>query len=139
MTKKLEDVFNLPEIPEQQESKELLSAANAISKDILNVEEDKTDNEIDSLAKKAENSYEDLMSLGMNVEARFSAPIFEAASKMLRHAIDAKIGKAQKKLKEYELKLRAAKQAEQTNETTPTEITAQVIDRNELIKSLKNQ
>jgi hypothetical protein len=139
MTKKLEEVFDLSSVPLDNETTELLTQADSLSKNILEINEDNTDNELDQLAKKAENSYDDLMSLGMNVEARFSAPIFEAASKMLRHAIDAKLGKAQKKLKEYELKLRAAKQAEKEIEYNPTEITASVIDRNELIKSLKNQ
>lgn len=139
MTKQLENLFDLPPAPEENPSKELLDQADSISKDITSVDEDKTDGEIDALATKAVNSYEELMSLGMNVEAKFSAPIFDAATKMLGHAITAKLGKAQKKLKEVELKMRAAKMGLDKNDNDTSEITASVIDRNELIKSLKNQ
>lgn len=139
MTKQLENLFDLPPAPEENPSKELLDQADSISKDITSVDEDKTDGEIDALATKAVNSYEELMSLGMNVESRFSAPIFDAATKMLGHAINAKLGKAQKKLKEVELKMRAAKMGLDKNDNDTSEITASVIDRNELIKSLKNQ
>ncbi len=76
----------------------------------------------------------------MNVESRFAAPIFDAASKMLGHAVTAKLGKAQKKLKEAELALKAAKmKADMGVQDDTTEITATVFDRNELIKSLKQQ
>jgi hypothetical protein len=59
---------------------------------------------------------------------------------MLGHAVTAKLGKAQKKLKEAELALKAAKmKADMGVQDDATEITATVFDRNELIKSLKQQ
>ena len=74
----------------------------------------------------------------MNVEARFSAPIFDSASKMLGHAVTAKLGKAQKKLKETELKMRLMKmQADKKPEDDTVNIEARVWDRNALIASLK--
>ena len=80
------------------------------------------------------------MSLGMNVEARFSAPIFDSASKMLGHAVTAKLGKAQKKLKETELKMRLMKmEADKKPEEGTVNVEARVWDRNELIKNLKQQ
>ena len=80
----------------------------------------------------------------MNVEARFSAPIFDSASKMLGHAVTAKLGKAQKKLKEVELKMRLMKQQadearKNGDDTSTVNVEAHVWDRNELIRNLKQQ
>jgi hypothetical protein len=139
MTEKLEKLFDLPEIDSKDATKEVLAQATELSNQIKTVDEDKTDNEIDELTAKAVDSYENLMNLGMNTESRFSAPIFDVASKMLGHAITAKLGKAQKKLKEAELKLKIAKIAETQPNDNTTEITAVTYDRNELIKSLRKQ
>jgi len=140
MTEKLEKLFDLPEIDPKEVTKEVLSQATEISNQIKTVDDDNTDREIDELTAKAVDSYENLMNLGMNTEARFSAPLFDVASKMLGHAITAKLGKAQKKLKEAEIKLKAAKMAENNQLADGvTEITAVSYDRNELIKSLRKQ
>ena len=40
--------------------------------------------ELDHLASKAEQAYDDLMDLGMNVEVRYSGRIFEVAGSMLK-------------------------------------------------------
>jgi hypothetical protein len=63
---------------------------------------------------------------------------------MLGHAVTAKLGKAQKKLKETELKMRLMKQqadeARKNGEDTNTvDVKAHVWDRNELIRNLKSQ
>ena len=101
--------------------------------------DDTMDKELDHLADQAMESFENLQSLGMNVEARFSAPIFDAASKMLGHAVTAKLGKVQKKLKQQELALRAEslalKKAVSNKDDEPMDISAQVFDRNELLKT----
>lgn len=78
------------------------------------------------------------MCLGNNVEPRFSAPIFDSASKMLGHAITAKLGKAQKKLKETELKLKLIKQQATDNSNLAISVDAKVWDRNDLIASFKD-
>jgi hypothetical protein len=138
MTEKLETLFNLPPSPSKEVS-EALEAANDIENRLPAQPEDSMDKELDQLADQAVESFENLQSLGMNVEARFSAPIFDAASKMLGHAITAKLGKVQKKLKQQELALRAEslamKKAAANGEDAPVEIEAQVFDRNELLKT----
>ena len=142
VNKQLTGVFNLPEAEDvsMEDAEQALAVAKEVSSQIVNLDEDKIDNDIDQLTQKAVDSYENLMNLGMNVESRFAAPIFDAASKMLGHAVTAKLGKAQKKLKEAELALKAAKmKADMGVQEDTTEITAAVFDRNELIKSLKQQ
>lgn len=141
MTNKLEKVFDLPEMT-KEEMENALETADTVTRELKAIDpkgDDVLDSEIDNIAAKAMNSYEDLMNLGMNVEARFAAPIFDSASKMLGHAVTAKLGKAQKKLKEAELKLKMIKmgEADRDSEGNTTEIRATVFDRNELIKSLK--
>jgi hypothetical protein len=139
MTKQLENVFDLPELT-REEMSQAIEVADNISREMRAVTmDDGLDKEIDDIAAKAMNSYEDLMNLGMNVEARFAAPIFDSASKMIGHAVTAKLGKAQKKLKEAELKLKAIKMGEmdRNTEDNVTEISATVWDRNQLIKSMK--
>ena len=64
------------------------------------------DKEMDDIAKKSEDSFNNLMDLGMNVEARFSGQIFDTASKMLTITLNAKQAKIDKKLKMVELQLR---------------------------------
>jgi hypothetical protein len=139
MTKQLEKVFDLPDMT-KEEMEDALEVADNVTRQMRAIDpkgDDVLDNEIDDIASRAMNSYEDLMNLGMNVEARFAAPIFDSASKMLGHAVTAKLGKAQKKLKEAELKLKAIKMGEMDREGDTQEITATVWDRNQLIKSMK--
>ena len=138
MTEKLENVFDLPSMT-REEAMEAIGKAEGISREMktMTSNDDVLDNEIDDIARKAMVSYDDLMNLGMNVEARFAAPIFDSASKMLGHAVTAKLGKAQKKLKEAELKLKAIKMGERDRDSDTQEITATVWDRNSLIKSMK--
>jgi hypothetical protein len=144
MTKKLEELFDLPEVTTDDFSKEeirqALTAANTIESSLPTEPENKTDIELDDITNKAMESFENLMSLGMNTEPRFSAPIFDSASKMLGHAVTAKLGKAQKKLKETELKMRLMKmEADKKPDDTSIAVEARVWDRNELIKNLKQQ
>jgi hypothetical protein len=139
MTRQLEKVFDLPDMT-KEEMEDALEVADSVTREMRAIDpkgDDVLDTEIDDIAKKAMNSYDDLMNLGMNVEARFAAPIFDSASKMLGHAVTAKLGKAQKKLKEAELKLKAIKMGEMDRAGDTQEITATVWDRNQLIKSLK--
>ena len=87
---------------------------------------------------EAEESYKNLMDLGMNVDSRYSGRIFEVASTMLRNAIDAKSNKIDKKLKMVELQLKKQK-IDQTNNDGPAMEEQDgfvVTDRNELMKKL---
>jgi hypothetical protein len=82
------------------------------------------------------------MDLGMNVEARYSARMFEVAASMLGHAISAKTAKLDKKLKMIDLQLK--KQKLDNDAAGPNEdgVTLQgdgviITDRNSLIERLK--
>ena len=103
---------------------------------------DMADSELDDLAAKAEQAYDDLMDLGMNVEARYSSRIFEVAGGMLKNAIDAKTAKLDKKLKMIELQLKKQK-LDQDASGGEDGISIQgdgviITDRNSLIEKLKN-
>ena len=53
--------------------------------------------------------FEDLMDLGLNMEARFSGQVFQTAGVLLGHAITAKQAKLDKKLRMINLQLQKAK------------------------------
>ena len=139
MTKKLEEILNLPNVKEafkkvdQEEKEKKSKQINGVQKNVdpntaKNLEKtyaefdkiaaslpqvkglgDLSDLELDKLAIEAEESYKTLMDLGMNVDSRHPGRIFEVASTMLRNAIDAKGSKIDKKLKMVELQLKKLK------------------------------
>ncbi len=169
MTKKLEEILNLPNVKEafkevdaKEKDKESKNTANGKSANLdpqtaKNLEKsyaefDKiaaalpqvkglgelSDLELDKLAVEAEESYKNLMDLGMNVDSRYSGRIFEVASTMLRNAIDAKSSKIDKKLKMVELQLKKAK-LDKDGDTGPEPVESEgmiISDRNELMKKL---
>lgn len=158
MTKKLEDLFNLPEkesdpipVPEVKKDhsqvksiEESIKAVDAITSGLPQIKEldDLDDKELDALAKKAEDAYDDLMDLGMNVEVRYSSRIFEVASSMIKNAIDAKGMKMDKKLKAIDLQLKKLKIDNDSGKDPNDIINGQgyvVTDRNELLKKLQNK
>jgi hypothetical protein len=170
MTKKLEEILNLPNVKEEfkkvdkKEKENQAKQANGVSTKNLdpqtakNLEKtyaefdkisaslpqvkglgDLSDLELDKLATEAEESYKNLMDLGMNVDSRYSGRIFEVASTMLRNAIDAKGSKIDKKLKMVELQLKKLKIDKTGKDDLGTieESDGFVIsDRNELMKKL---
>lgn len=157
MTKKLEELFNLdeaksetvePEVtveaPKHEEIKSIeqqLQAVQEITRGLPQIKElnELDDKELDHLATKAEQAYDDLMDLGMNVEVRYSGRIFEVASSMMGNAIAAKTAKIDKKLKAVDLQLKKLK-IDNDNNTDPNDvINGQgyvITDRNELLKKL---
>ena len=158
MTKKLEDLFNLGEaepepvaevveiqqVVDHQEVtslEESYQAVNKIVQTLPQIQEldDLGEKELDDLATKAEEAYDDLMDLGMNVEVRYASRIFEVASSMLNNAINAKTAKIDKKLKAVDLQLKKLKMDKDQPED-PNNIvngTGYIItDRNELLKKL---
>ncbi len=154
MTKKLEELFELPE-QEKEINQSLLEKAeyDTITTDTLdNLEKienalpqvkglEASDGEMDELATLATSSYKDLMDLGMQVDSRFASEIFNSAGTMLGHAITAKTAKLNKKLKMIELQLKKAaldhKMSEDNKELDNTPVgTGQALDRNELLKML---
>ena len=161
MTKKLEEIFNLddkqPEVTpteivvedadtkaQHEEIRSLNDSAKAIqkiTKDLPQITELDSieEKDLDHLATKAEQAYDDLMDLGMNVEVRYSGRIFEVASSMLKNAIDAKTAKVDKKLKAVDLQLKKYKIDKDSPEDPNDVLDGQgyvMLDRNELIKKL---
>ena len=102
---------------------------------------DVSDAELDALASKAEQAYDDLMNLGMNVEARYGARMFEVAAQMMSAAITAKTNKIDKKLKMVDLQLKKLaidkKHSEGSGDTMEGEGYI-VTDRNSILEKLKN-
>jgi hypothetical protein len=162
MTKKLEELLNLPEhqVAVKEIEKEIKAATNEIAKqeeiEQALKEFDKidfalpaveglgnsADRELDELANKATKAYEDLMDLGMNVEARYSSKIFETAATMLKNAIDAKAAKFDKKLRIVDLQLKKQKLEHDKNKNSSDDNTVDVTeyvvtDRNSLLEKLK--
>lgn len=157
MTRKLEDILNLPSSKEITSNEEKKKPAKIAPINFRSMDEfdkissalpkvtglgDVSDEEFDSLAQRATDAYDDLMDLGMNVEARYSARIFEVAGGMLKNAIDAKSAKIDKKLKMIELQLKKQKLDNDVS-TEDKSISIQgegfmVTDRNSLIEKLKN-
>ena len=131
MTKKLEDLLDLPEskeiiqdaksedkkkkkqtaVVEQQDTFRDMAEFDKIAAALPQVKGlgEKADNELEDIADRALQSYEDLMDLGMNVESRYSGRVFEVAGSMLKTSLDAKVAKMDKKLKMIELQLKKEK------------------------------
>jgi hypothetical protein len=154
MTKKLEDLFNLEKKESGEPEKkaviaheqvtsidETYKAVNEITKGLPSIQElnDLGDNELDDLATKAEQAYDDLMDLGMNVEVRYAGRIFEVAASMMGNAINAKTAKIDKKLKAIDIQLKKYKIDKDNNEDPNDVLNGQgyvITDRNELLKKL---
>jgi hypothetical protein len=163
MTKKLEELLNLPEnkeiidpeiIEEEVAPKEKRQRRKEERERLRNIAEfDKiaealpavkglghmADEELNDIADKAIKAYEDLMDLGMNVESRYSGRMFEVAGNMLKVGLDAKVAKLDKKLKMVELQLKKQKlDTDTVSEGNFTEGAGYVVtDRNSLIDRLK--
>ena len=98
------------------------------------------DKELNEVADKAMDAYENLMDLGMNVEARYSGRVFEVAGGMLKTSLDAKVAKLDKKLKMVELQLKKEKMDKDGGVTDDGMIKGEgyvVTDRNSLLERLK--
>lgn len=154
ITKKLEELFNLGTIDSPNENmaaedlqehrqiiQEVDSAIDKIDAALPMVHDlDITsDRELDDLAQLAQQHFEDLMSLGMNVEARYSGVIFQTAGMLLGHALAAKTAKIDRKLRTVDLQLKKARldqTAAKKQEEQPLEGRGQVLDRNVLIAEI---
>ena len=101
---------------------------------------DISDAELDALALKAEKAYDDLMDLGMNVEARYGARMFEVAANMMNAAIQAKSAKIDKKLKMIDLQIKKlALDKKHGNEGDQIAGEGYIMtDRNSILEKLKN-
>ena len=160
MTKKLEDLLNLPdskdlidkaETQEQEQKQYEVEQAETL-RDMAEFDKitsalpqvkglgDMADKELNEVADKAMSAYEDLMDLGMNVESRYSGRVFEVAGGMLKTSLDAKVAKLDKKLKMVELQLKKEKQDKDSKGPESGIIDGEgyvVTDRNSLLERLK--
>jgi hypothetical protein len=156
MTKKLEDLLNLEDGKKKQPTEkktvardhtevrsldDSYRAVSDITRDLPAIKELDVldDSELDNLAVKSEQAYDDLMDLGMNVEVRYAGRIFEVAGTMMKNAIDAKTAKIDKKLKAVDLQLKKYKIDRDTPDENDGIINGQgyiITDRNELLKKL---
>jgi hypothetical protein len=153
MSRKLEELFDLPPTSEEIDSAvpslpetrlslaELDSTIDKIDAALPAVRDlDASDREMDDLADMAKSSYNDLMDLGMQVDSRFASEIFGVASNMLGHAITAKTAKLNKKLKMIDLQLKKARMDQDRNKDEPVDTAhGEVLNhlsRNELLEKL---
>lgn len=155
--KKLEEILNLPESKKtikKAEKEQSVEAVQPLLRDMSEFDKiaaalpqvkglgDVSDTEFDALAQRATDAFDDLMDLGMNVEARYSGRVFEVAGSMLKNAIDAKAAKIDKKLKMIELQIKKQKldqDANQEDQGIDVSGTGVIVtDRNSLIEKLKN-
>jgi len=160
MTQKLEELFNLPpaEDTTSEQAETTIEENRAIIQEVdLAIDKidaalpfvadlDTSDTELDELSDLAKEKFQDLIDLGMNVEARFSGHILATAGTLLGHAITAKQAKLDKKLRMVDLQLKkmrldqqAVKDAQKTDGDKLIDAEdghAVVLDRNELLKQI---
>ena len=160
MTQKLEELFNLPpaDSTTPEEAKSSIEENRAIIQEVdLAIDKidaalpyvndlDISDKELDDLSDLAKEKFQDLIDLGMNVEARFSGHILATAGTLLGHAITAKQAKLDKKLRMVDLQLKKmridAQIAKDGNKSDGDKIVdaedgrAVILDRNELLKQI---
>jgi hypothetical protein len=120
---KLEELFNLEptninteenikeEYPtyDVEDIQSALNIAEKIDKALPQVKGmDSDDKDFDEYARKAMDTYDRLVDLGMNVDDRNAGTIFAVASTMMTNAIAAKTAKLDKKLKMIDLQLKKA-------------------------------
>jgi len=147
--RKLEELFDLPPSGQTAEETTTVEQTQSAITDIDNTIDkidaalpavrnlDASDEEMDALATKATDTFDNLMDLGFNVDSRYSAEIFAVASAMLGHALTAKTAKLNKKLKMIDLQLKKAKMDQGREQETPVETAhGQILSRNDLLERL---
>lgn len=157
MTRKLEELFDLP-LSGQDDADE--SAPHTIEETraaIIEIDDaidkidqalpavrdlDSSDRELDDIADKATETFENLTDLGFNVDSRYAAELFAVAGTMLGHALQAKTTKLQKKLKVLDLQMKKMKldadaAKARSAEEPPETAHGQILSRNDLLDILK--
>jgi hypothetical protein len=154
MTRKLEELFDLPPSGSESDTtepdtvpvtqlalKEIDATIDKIDAALPMVRDLETgDGELDDLANMAKESYDNLMDLGMQVDSRYASEIFAVAGTMLGHALTAKTAKLNKKLKMVDLQLKKMKmdqdQATKSGNEPVETAHGQVLSRNDLLERL---
>lgn len=163
MTKKLEELFNIPsmddepdtelvepdfddeevievdtetEIMEISEAMELATRINTALAEVRGMEEH--DGEMDEIAQKALDNFDQLMSLGMNLTDMAAGPVFNSATQMLKVALEARDSKVTRKLKQVDMMIKKANldHRKDTAAGGTQQVQPNVYDRNELLKML---
>ncbi len=152
MTRKLEELFDLPPTGCESETTEPESVPvtqiqlQEIDATIDKIDQalpavrglDASDAEMDELATKAQETFDNLMDLGFNVDSRYASEIFAVAGTMLGHALTAKTAKLNKKLKMVELQMKKVKLDRDVQNDEPTATAhGQVLSRNDLLEMIK--
>jgi hypothetical protein len=157
MTRKLEELFDLPPSGSQEDSESTINVEETrhqlaeIDETIDKIDAalpgirdlDRSDTELDELAELAKQSFNDLSDLGMQVDSRYASELFAVAGTMLGHALTAKTAKLNKKLKMIDLQMKKLKldqdRAKNSNDDGTAAIeTAEghVLSRNDLLDRL---
>ena len=162
MTKKLEELFNIPsmddepntdlvepdfddeavavdtetEIMEISEAMEISNRINTALAEVRGMEEH--DGEMDEIAQKALDNFDQLMSLGMNLTDMAAGPVFSSATQMLKVALEARDSKVSRKLKQVDMMIKKANldHRKDTASGSTQQVQPNVYDRNELLKML---
>ncbi len=118
MTKKLEEVLNIAS-NEKEERSLIKKEVRDLKKD-FNQEKAKAiidpsdledhDKKMDEYAETSFEYAKEIYELGMGIDPRFGAEMFNAVSGMMKIALDAKNAKLEKKLKLYDMELKKKKQ-----------------------------
>lgn len=153
--RKLEELLDLPPIESFQEETdtEEQTPSEQLSvevKNSLSVEEkvdhaldlvsdiSAHDGEMDDIAQRALESYEELREFGLNSTDAHAGKILEVASQMLKTALDARNSKSDRRLKTIDLQLKSQRLKQTSNKETHISSGGE-FDRNELIKMLINK
>ena len=156
MTRKLEELFGFDKqdsepVEDTKTAEETRAAIIEIDADIDKIDEalpsvkdlNASDKELDDIAAKAVETFENLTDLGFNVDSRYASELFAVAGTMLGHALTAKQTKLQKKLKVIELQMKKLKLDQdaarvQGNDTDTEKAEGKVLSRNDLLEMLKD-
>lgn len=155
MTRKLEELFGFdqqnPEPVEENKTPEetrtaiveIDDAIDKIDSALPGVKDlNASDAELDDIAAKAVETFENLTDLGFNVDSRYASELFAVAGTMLGHALTAKQTKLQKKLKVIELQMKKLKLDQDAakakgNDQDTEQAEGKVLSRNDLLEMLK--
>lgn len=125
---------NLPVLPESLAELDKIEAALPQVRGL-----EASDQEMDDLAAKAQESFDNLMDLGMQVDSRYASEIFAVAGTMLGHAITAKTAKLNKKLKMIDLQLKKARMDQDRDRDDVPSAQGRVLSRNDLLRTLMSR
>ena len=166
MTKRLEELFNIPSIEDDESETDIaepdfdndypevvdtqtdvqeITDAMIISErintalaEVRGMEEH--DGEMDEIAQKALDNFDQLMSLGMNLTDMAAGPVFGSATQMLKVALEARDSKVTRKLKQVDMMIKKARlDATAGSYESGNSAETKVVDRNELLKIINSK